>query len=124
MQTADWQVLNRQIVARAQQDPAYRQMLLDNPRAALEQAFGHELPANLRVRVVEQEPDTIYLLLPPAGQASEELSEADLDAVAGGVGQPTAYTVAGGQNPTAFTVAGSQNPTAFTVAGSGERSGG
>jgi hypothetical protein len=108
MQTADWQVLNRQIVARAQQDPAYRQTLLADPRAALEQAFGHELPANVRVQVIEQAPDTIYLLLPPAGPASEELSEAELDAVAGGLGgQPTAFTVAGGsQSPTAFTVAG------------------
>jgi hypothetical protein len=113
MQTADWQVLNRQIVARAQQDPAYRQALLADPRAAVEQAFGHELPANLRVHVIEQEPDTIYLLLPPARQASEELSEAELDTVAGGLGgQPTAFTVAGGGlNPIAFTVAGGVSST-------------
>jgi hypothetical protein len=108
MQTADWQVLNQQIAARAQQDPAYRQALLADPRAALEQAFGHELPANLRVQVIEQAPDTIYLMLPPERQASGELSEAELDAVAGGLGgQPTIFTVAGGgQSPTAFTVAG------------------
>jgi hypothetical protein len=108
MQTTDWQALNGQIVARAQQDPAYRQALLADPRAALEQAFGHELPPNLRVQVIEQAPDTIYLLLPPAAQASGELSEAELDAVAGGLGgQPTIFTVAGGgQSPTIFTVAG------------------
>jgi hypothetical protein len=107
METADWQALNRQIVARAQQDPAYRQALLADPRAALEQAFGHELPPDLRVQAIEQEPNTIYLLLPPAAQASEELSEAELDSVAGGLG---------GQNPTIFTVAGG-SPTIFTVAG-------
>jgi nitrile hydratase alpha subunit len=84
MELKDWQALNRQVIARALKDPAYRQALLADPRATLGQAFGQELPPNIRVKVVEQEPDTIYLLL-PHGLASAELSEEELDSVAGGL---------------------------------------
>jgi hypothetical protein len=84
MELKDWQALNQQVIARAMKDPDYRQMLLDNPRAALGQAFGQELPAHVQVKVIEQEPDTIYLLLPRDSE-SQELNEEELDSVAGGL---------------------------------------
>jgi hypothetical protein len=83
MELKDWQALNQQVIARALKNPDYRQTLLADPRAALGQAFGQELPANIQVKVIEQEPDTIYLLL-PHGAESAELSEDELDSVAGG----------------------------------------
>jgi hypothetical protein len=84
MELKDWQALNQQVIARALKDPEYRETLLADPRAALSQAFGQELPADVQVKVIEQEPDTIYLLL-PHGAASAELSEAELDSIAGGL---------------------------------------
>ena len=84
MELNDWQALNPQIIARAMQDADYRQTLLADPRAALGQAFGQELPAHIHVRVIEQAPDTIYLLLPRDSE-SVELGEAELDKVAGGL---------------------------------------
>ena len=84
MELKDWQALNQQVIARATKDPDYRRQLLADPRAALGQAFGQELPAHVQVKVIEQEPDTIYLLLPREA-ASQELSEEELDSVAGGL---------------------------------------
>ena len=84
MELKDWQALNQQVIARALKDPDYRQALLADPRAALGQAFGQELPAHVQVKVIEQEPDTIYLLL-PRGAESLELNEEELDSVAGGL---------------------------------------
>jgi len=84
MELKDWQALNQQVIARALKDPDYRQTLLADPRAALGQAFGQELPAHVQVKVIEQEPDTIYLLL-PRGAESLELNEEELDSVAGGL---------------------------------------
>ena len=83
MNLDDWTVLNKQVIARASTDAAYREMLLSDPRAAMEQAFGQQLPATLQVKVIEQEPNTLYLVLPRAG-AGNELSEDALDAVVGG----------------------------------------
>jgi hypothetical protein len=48
--------------------------------------MGSPLPEDVEVRVVEESADTIYLVLPstsPLGQG-EELSDQELEAVAGG----------------------------------------
>ena len=45
--------------------------------------MGRRIPAEIDVRVVEETPNTLYLVLPPNG-ASGELSDKELDAVAGG----------------------------------------
>ena len=74
------------IVARALEDDAYREALLVNPKAAIQQAFGKELPLGLEVRVVEESPTVVYLVLPP--KPVVELRDGDLDAVAGGFAAP------------------------------------
>jgi hypothetical protein len=74
------------IIARALQDDAYREALLVNPKVAIQQAFGKELPLGLEVRVVEESPTVVYLVLP--ARPVVELSDGDLDAVAGGFAAP------------------------------------
>lgn len=68
----------------AAQDPNFRRELMADPRAAIERATGQALPADLDLRVVEEKPNTMYLVLPPAEQASVELEDAELEQVAGG----------------------------------------
>jgi hypothetical protein len=70
------------IVAKALQDDGYREELLANPKRAIQQEFGKELPLGLEVRVVEESANVVYLVLPP--KRALELSDADLQAVAGG----------------------------------------
>lgn len=70
------------IVARAQEDEGYHEELLANPKTAIQEAFGKELPLGLEVRVVEESPTIVYLVLPPRRTA--ELSDADLQGVVGG----------------------------------------
>ncbi|MBI4276868.1 MAG: NHLP leader peptide family natural product precursor [Armatimonadetes bacterium] len=69
---------------RAMKDPAFRKELLADPKAALQRLLGEELPAELNVRVVEEDANTVYLVLPPASEGPGELSEAELAGVAGG----------------------------------------
>ncbi len=69
--------IERRLIERTLQDESFRQALLADPRAALEQELGTELPAEVEVRAVEESPDTIYLVLPSASPAggSGELSD-------------------------------------------------
>ena len=74
------------IVSRALKDDAFRQQLIDNPRNVLQSELGATLPADVEVRVVEEQPNSYYLVLPPKEASSAELSDADLEPVAGGTG--------------------------------------
>ncbi|MEH1830141.1 MAG: NHLP leader peptide family RiPP precursor [Nostoc sp.] len=73
------------VIARAFKDAAFKQTLLSNPKAALAQELGVELPENLVVEVVEETVNTLIVLLPlPSDSTEAELSDEDLEAVSGG----------------------------------------
>ena len=78
--------VERRLVQRSLQDDSFRQRLLDDPKAAVEQELGTQLPEGVEVRVVEESQQTIYLVLPSATAVGEggEISDRDLEAVAGG----------------------------------------
>jgi hypothetical protein len=79
--------MERRLVERSLQDDAFRRRLLADPKAAVEEELGTPLPEEVQVRVVEETAQTIYLVLPsssPLGGEGSELSDRDLEAVAGG----------------------------------------
>ena len=69
------------IIAKAWRDPAFKAELIANPAAALK-AEGIDVPAGMAVTVLENTDKQFHLVLPPV--PSDELSEDDLEAVAGG----------------------------------------
>lgn len=73
------------ILERSTTDQAFRQRLLTHPRTAIEQAFGVVIPSTFNIRFVEKDPSVDALVvLPDAVGHGGELSDRDLDAVAGG----------------------------------------
>jgi hypothetical protein len=56
--------LKAQLIARAWHDPDFKRQLLANPKAAIEQEFGIELPAELEVTAVEDTPAHLHLVVP------------------------------------------------------------
>ena len=78
-----------QIIARAMKDQSFRQALLSNPRAVLAREYHVHLPEHIAVRVLEEAPNTLTLILPKGEEADVELTDADLQAVNGGGGAPS-----------------------------------
>jgi Nitrile hydratase, alpha chain len=78
------------LIQRSVEDDAFRRRLLEDTRAAMEEELGTRLPEGVEVRAVEEMADTIYLVLPNASAAGEtaELSDQELEAVAGGYVNP------------------------------------
>jgi hypothetical protein len=86
-EASDRAEMERRLVQRSLQDDAFRQRLLEDPKAAVEQELGTRLPEEVRVVAVEETADTVYLVLPlrsTDAQEAGELSDRELEAVAGG----------------------------------------
>lgn len=69
---------------RAGSDRVFRQSLLADPAAAIHAAYGVTLPAGFRIRFVEKPADLDVLVVLPDAYADEELSDDELEQVAGG----------------------------------------
>ena len=80
-----------QVLARSATDAAFRQQLLSNPRSAIAQASGREVPESFNVRFIENKADATIVL--PNFVDAPELSESELEAVSGGT-EPISTTVA------------------------------
>lgn len=78
------QEMEAQIIAKAWADEAFMKELRSDPKDAIAKELGTELPPNLRVVIHEESRDdpTWHLVVPPA--PSDELSDEELAAAAGG----------------------------------------
>jgi len=73
-----------QLIARTVKDPVFRQQVLADPKKVLADEYHIQLPEQINVRVLEEAPNTLSIVLPPQEEAVQELSDEDLEAVAGG----------------------------------------
>ena len=72
--------LRTRILSRADEDGDFRARLIADPKAAISSEVGTTIPDGFDVVVHEDSATTAHLVLPP----SPELTEAEMEAVAGG----------------------------------------
>ena len=82
--------LNRQeveslIVQRAWKDEAFRAEFLADAKGTIEKYSGEKLPPELKVVALTEDDKTIHFVIPPKPTNADELSDEDLEKVAGGV---------------------------------------
>ncbi len=77
-------------------DSAFRKLCLENPNEAIKKAAGKEIPAGIVIKFIENVGAHMTIVLPDA-PASGELSDNDLESVAGG-----ATTNPPGYRPSSF----------------------
>jgi len=70
-----------QLLERAQHDADFRKKLIADP-AAVARENGVKVPDGIKFNFLEERPGERYIVLPPL--VGDELSPAELDAVAGG----------------------------------------
>ena len=78
------QTLHQQVVARAIKDAAFRQALVSDPKGVLAREFNVQVADSVTIRVVEDTPALHTIVLPAQETATQELSDAELEAIAGG----------------------------------------
>jgi hypothetical protein len=81
-----------EIIRRAQRDPAYRALCLQNPAAAVKAVSPEPLPPGFTLRFVDNARADLTVVLPDpiAAGSGQELSDAELSAVSGGILSPDA----------------------------------
>ena len=75
--------VKEQVLARAIKDAAFRQALISDPKAVLAREYQVQIADSVTVRVVEDTSTLHTLVLPPLETAMQELTDADLEVVAG-----------------------------------------
>jgi hypothetical protein len=79
-----------ELIVRSWKDPIFREDLLRNPRRVFEQCLGLKLPSDLQIYMLQESERQLYLVIPqnPDQMPDLELSDAQLEMVAGGAGTP------------------------------------
>ncbi|WP_183562281.1 NHLP leader peptide family RiPP precursor [Paenibacillus endophyticus] len=58
------QTLQEQIIQKAWEDAEFKKQLLADPKAAVKEAFGIDIPDSIEVEVVEETANKYYFVLP------------------------------------------------------------
>jgi hypothetical protein len=89
----DYSKLQQKLIMKAWKDSKFRERLLKNPKATIEafvkeEAKGEKItiPSNIKFRVIEEEANTISIILPRSPAEAEDLSDTELEAISGGAG--------------------------------------
>ena len=72
------------LIAKAWENESFKQQLISSPKSAIAEA-GISLPGSIEVKVIEETANTFYLVIPRQPSKDGELSEAELETVAGGI---------------------------------------
>jgi hypothetical protein len=82
-----------EVLMKAATDDKFRQKLLKDARTAVYDLTGVEMGQNLTMKVYESTPTKVHLVVPPSPTAQAELTDSELDQIAGGKGNAQAGLV-------------------------------
>jgi len=76
--------LETALIRKCWKEPDFRKEVLTDPKGVLERQTGYRLPAGLKIVVHEEDDNTLHFSIPAAPGGVAELSDRDLERVAGG----------------------------------------
>lgn len=67
-----------EIIKKAWEDAEFKKQLLANPKAAVKEAFGIEVPDTIEVEVVEESANKFYFVLPQQPSKLKAIDESEV----------------------------------------------
>lgn len=99
-QTATRRDVETALIEKCWKDAEFKKQVVSDPKGMLEQHTGQKLPPELRIFIHEEDANTLHFSILPAPSNLAELSDQDLERVAGGTDITVAIVA------TAITAAG------------------
>ena len=78
------QQLETALIEKCWKDPAFRKEVVSDPKGMLEKHLGRELPEQVKIFIHEEDANTLHMSIPLVPANVSELSDEDLEKVAGG----------------------------------------
>jgi len=95
-QTPSRRGLETALIEKCWKDPEFKREVVKDPKGMLERHTGKKLPPELKIFIYEEDANTLHFSIPLAPAKLAELSEEQLERVAGGnVQLPVDYPVIG-----------------------------
>ena len=76
--------LSKKIIEKALQHSDFMSKLKSDPKSAIKESIGVDIPDTININVLEEKADEFFLVLPQASKSESQLSEDELDTVSGG----------------------------------------
>lgn len=84
MQTPTRRDLETALIEKCWKDPEFKKQVLSDPKGMLERHLGRKLPPNVKIFLHEEDPKTLHFSVPTPPGNLAELSDEQLEQVAGG----------------------------------------
>jgi hypothetical protein len=91
------------LIKKCWSDADFLQKVVSDPKGMLEQHIGQKLPPQVKIFIHQEDTNTVHFSIPPAPADLTELSDAELESVAGGTDVFTTLAIC---LTAAWTVAG------------------
>jgi hypothetical protein len=82
--TTNRRAIQTQLIEKCWKDPEFTKRVVSDPKGMLEQHTGQKLPAGLKIVVHEEDANMLHFTIPPPPTNLNELSDEELEKVAGG----------------------------------------
>jgi hypothetical protein len=83
-QTPSRRDLETALIEKCWKDPDFKKQVVSDPKGMLERHTGQKLPLDVKIFIHEEDANTVHLSIPPAPAKLSELSDVQLEQVAGG----------------------------------------
>ena len=100
-QVATRRDLETALIEKSRKDPEFKRKVVSDPKGMLEEHTGQKLPSQVKIFIHEEDANTLHFSIPAPPANFSELSDDQLEKVAGGQGPARSQTFA------AFDLSGS-----------------